>query len=181
MKMARTADGCRTMGDSRGFTLVEVLSVILIIGFLMGLATVSFSTLRQRYNEEQQVRQLLADVLDARIWSMHHGRSTFVSLASNTFYRIYQDTSPQPDGDGLLSELTDSLMTTKNLIAAHTWVKSIPTLTIVQFDDKGLLSSGSPTLVIRIDPSASAEYDCVVINFLKTGMGRMNGPNCTIK
>jgi prepilin-type N-terminal cleavage/methylation domain-containing protein len=167
--------------DAKGFTLVEVLTVITVIAALMGLAIINYSQLQKRYNEEQQVKQLHTDLLETRIRAMQHGRSTFVSLASATSYRTYEDTSPQPDGDRSFDAATDLLLKTVNLMAAHTWVKSISTATLVTFTDKGMLSSGTPTLWIRIDPSAGAEFDCVVISEIKTGMGRINGTNCVVK
>ena len=165
----------------RGVTLVEVLTVIFVMALLMGIAAVNYSQMNRRYTEEQQVKQLFTDLLDARVRAMQHGRSYFVSLANATSYSIYEDTSPAPDGDGLFTAATDSLLSTKTLIPSHTWVKSIPTVTIVQFTDKGLLSSTTLPMWIRIDPSAGAQFDCVAISDIKTGMGSINGANCVVK
>jgi prepilin-type N-terminal cleavage/methylation domain-containing protein len=180
MLVDRVDSGGGMLRDGKGFTLVEVLTVIFIIGALMGIAAINYSLMQKRYAEEQQVKGLFTDLLETRVRAMQHGRSTFVSLASNTFYSTYEDTDPTPDGEGNLTG-ADTLLKSVNLMAAHTWVKSIPTATLVTFTDKGLLSSGTPTLWIRIDPSAGAEYDCVVINEIKTGMGKINGTNCVVK
>lgn len=182
MEKARPAAGGGMMKDRRGFTLFELLIVIFTVGLLMGIAALSFNSMQTRYLEEQQVKTLYTDLMNARIRAMQHGRDHFVSLVtatSTTMYRVYEDSSP--DGDGIFSAATDSLLLTQNVIKSHSLVTSVSTLTIVQFNEKGLLSTNTPTAWIKINPSAGGEYDCVVIDLIKTGMGKMNGAICTIK
>jgi type IV fimbrial biogenesis protein FimT len=53
------------MGE-RGFSLVEMLVVVAIIGVLLAVATLQFSSYTQKANIESQVRTMYADVMEAR-------------------------------------------------------------------------------------------------------------------
>jgi prepilin-type N-terminal cleavage/methylation domain-containing protein len=180
MEMVRTAAGEGMLTDRRGFSLMELLVAMTIMGVLLALATLSFQGMTRRYSEEKQVKQLYNDLLNTRIRAMQQGRDHFVSLVSNTMYRIYEDTFTAPEGNGVLDIANDALLGTQNVLPAHTLVTSIPTTTPVQFNSKGLVPA-TQTGWIRINPSIGAEYDCVLIDQIKTRMGNMNGANCIVQ
>lgn len=58
----------------RGITLLELMTVIAICGVLMGIAGFSFTSLRNRYEAESQVRKLHVDLMNARVRAVHETR-----------------------------------------------------------------------------------------------------------
>ena len=165
----------------KGMTLFEVLVVMVIMGLLMGIAMLSFHNMQQRYNVEQQVKQLYSDVMNSRVRAVQRDRMQFVTFSgpTNTSYSVYED-GPPPDGNGLFSAATDSLVGTYNLLPTYSAVLSNPSMTLLQFSAQGLLVSPPPG-TITITPSAGGEYDCIFVDQIKTGMGQWNGTQCIVK
>jgi len=165
-----------------GFTLIEMLIVIGVMAILIGIGALSYTNMQQRYNVERQVKQMYTELMNARLRAVQRDRMHFVTFPTltSTSYSVYED-GPPPDGDGLFTTATDSLVSQNVLLASYSAVLSNASLTLVQFTSKGLLSASTPTGYIRITPTAGGEYDCVFIDQIKTGMGQWNGVQCIIK
>ena len=164
--------------NEKGFTLLELVIVLLIIGALMAIAMLSYRGIQQRAQVEQKVKQMYTDLMNTRVRAMQHGRDHFVSLATgSTVYRVYED-GPAPDGDGKFNTANDTLLSTQN-VAPFTVVLSTPTLTLVQFNSKGLVTG--TTGWVGINTTVVGEYDCISIDQIRTGMGKINGANCDVK
>jgi prepilin-type N-terminal cleavage/methylation domain-containing protein len=178
MATANAAAKDSMVTTKQGFTIIELIVVMLIMGVLMTMAMISYQSIQQRYQVEQKVKQMYSDLMNTRIRAMQRSRDHFVTLATGTnLYRIYEDTITPPDGNGQL-DAGDALLSTQS-IAPFTLVLSTATLTLVQFNSKGLVSG--TTGWVQINSTASGEYDCVKIEQIKTAMGKINGANCDIK
>jgi prepilin-type N-terminal cleavage/methylation domain-containing protein len=178
MAMANTAAGEGMVTNKQGFTLLELIVVLMIMTILIAVAMLSYKGIQQRSDLDQKVKQMYADLMSTRIRAMQRSRDHFVSLPSgSTIYRVYED-GPAPDGDGSFNTATDSQLSMKN-ITPYTLVLSTATLTLVQFNSKGLVTG--TTGWVRLNTTVDGEYDCIVIDQIKTGMGKMNGANCIVK
>jgi prepilin-type N-terminal cleavage/methylation domain-containing protein len=165
--------------NEKGFTLLELIIVMILITIVSSIAILSYRSLGQRYEVERKVKQMYADMMNARVRAMQRGRDHFVSMPTGTTrYRIIEDTFTTPDGNGQL-DANDTQITWQD-VAPFTITLSAPTMTLVQFNSKGLVSS-TQTGWVRIVSTTDGEYDCIVIDQIKTGMGKMNGANCIIK
>jgi prepilin-type N-terminal cleavage/methylation domain-containing protein len=178
MAAANSAAGDGMVTNKLGMTIIELIIVMVIMGVLISLAMLSYQGIQQRADVEQKVKRMYADLMSTRIRAMQRNRDHFVSLPSgSTIYRIYED-GPAPDGDGTFNTANDTLLSSYS-VAPYTLVLSTPTLTLVQFDSKGLVTG--TTGWIRINTTVSGEYDCIFIAQIKTAMGKINGANCVIK
>ena len=78
-----------------GFSLIELLVVIIILGIVASLGTVSFTGWIRKHDLESQVKEMYTDLMNARLTAMHQNRSHFISLSANQI-----TASEDTDGDG---------------------------------------------------------------------------------
>lgn len=161
-----------------GFTLVEILIAIAILGILVIISVDDFRGLMEKYKVEAETKQLYADLMDARGRAMQRNRVFFVWIGTNN-YNTYEDTSPAPDGDG-------SLQSTDTLVASTGVSHQIVTDNIAaaplnfQFNRNGIASVSG---FIRFSSTVLPEYDCITIKATRIKMGKYNatGNECVEK
>jgi prepilin-type N-terminal cleavage/methylation domain-containing protein len=163
----------------RGFTLVEILIAIAILGILVVLAVGNFGGMNEKYKVEAETKQFYADLMDARGRAMQRNRWFFVRIATTGpgyGYMTYED-RPLPDGDGVFDNTVDAL-------AASVTVRH-PIITV--------LAGGSPNFgfnrngiandigTIRFVSTAQPDYNCITINPTRIKMGQYVGGTCVEK
>lgn len=166
-----------------GFSLVELLTVIVIIGILVGIATMSSRSSMTRYGIESTAKELHADLLNARIRAAQTRRTHFITFSAAQ-YAVIEDSAPAPDGNGE-PDAADKTVLQKSIPPTYPLVwtaNSGTTSNRVTINPKGLVATGETgTARINIPVSESGEYDCVKVSELKMTMGKWNGTNCIEK
>lgn len=155
----------------RGFTLVEVMIVVTIIGILLVVITDSYRSWSRKYRAENDVKEMYANLMDGRARAMQKKRMYFVAI-TGTEYRIYEDTSPAPDGDRSLNTGADTL------VLRGAPVNPIQTFPAgISFDPDGVVSIDNG--FIRISTPVRADYDCITLRRTRIKMGRMDDAGVT--
>jgi prepilin-type N-terminal cleavage/methylation domain-containing protein len=171
-----------TADNNRGLTMVEVMIVVAILGFLAIVSGLSFRGWVAKYKVEDETKRFYADLSDVRARAMQKKRATFVDLSSTTSYRTFEDSAPAPDGDGNLNA-GDLLVAD----SATIWSGGLPYpidnptlggVTQVRFDKEGL---ANVPVTIWFTSSLSPDYDCINISTTRIRMGRFNGAICQEK
>jgi prepilin-type N-terminal cleavage/methylation domain-containing protein len=160
-----------------GFSLVEILITIAILGILVVIAASNFGGMNEKYKVEAETKQLYADLMDARGRAMQRNRASIVRINAND-YQTYEDTSPAPDGDGALQN-TDTLIT--NTTVSHDIATgNIAVPLSFNFNRNGI---ASVTGFIRFSSTAQPDYDCIWIRATRIKMGLYNatGNTCAEK
>ncbi len=137
----------------RGFTLIELIVIMLIIGCLIAIAALDFRTWIIKSQIESQVRTMHADLTSARVSAMNNKRVHNVTFSGKQ-YRIDDD--------------TPALVTTMALKYPITF----PGGATVTFDTRGVATDAVPDRAICVNSTVRASYDSIVISQTKINIGQ---------
>ncbi len=159
-----------------GFTLVEILITLAILGILVVLAVGNFEGMNEKYKVEAETKQLYADLMDARGRAMQRNRMFFVRF-SGTRYATYEDNNTAPDGNGVWDDPGDARVA--DVTVAHTITTAFPGgANTFEFNRNGI---ASVTGGLRFSSTATPDYDCITIGPTRIKMGQFGGGVCIEK
>jgi prepilin-type N-terminal cleavage/methylation domain-containing protein len=162
--------------NNRGFSLVELVVIISIIGILSTIAALSFSSWMLKANIEKQTREMFTDLNSARSNSIYQKkRHGMILQPSSYIIKRYSSADESRTGDA-----TKGVILTKNLTYPIT-SESGGSLAnqIIEFDIRGTTND---LVDIRATPvNSGSPYDCIVISVTRINLGRMEGGACVQK
>jgi len=172
--------------DRSGFTLIEMIITITIMGIVMGIAALNFNTWQTKNKIESQVREIFVDLNEARTNAFTQKKYYSIMFQPNSYVmKSYSTSQPTIYNIGTT---TGTVVATKNLkYALSTRTDSGTTITSIVdtpviFDASGITFNW---FTVTIDPSisgmGSASVNCLVISTARANMGKMNGTKCEFK
>lgn len=152
----------------RGFTLVELIVVMGIMGILLAIAGLNWHAMSTKSAIESQIKMLHADLMEIRLQALYTKTPRSV-LISGQEYKAYAsaDTSVAP-------------LVTRQFKYPVVWNSA----GVLTFDAQGLMNGAERTLCILphndISEVNSAAVDSMVISQARIYLGRRNGGDCKI-
>jgi prepilin-type N-terminal cleavage/methylation domain-containing protein len=166
----------KTDMKNKGFTLIELMVVITIVGILLAIGTINFAQWSRKANMEAQVKQMYTDALSAKVDAMHRKVQINMNIYVNTDSYDTRDSA----GTVLLPLKTVRFPVTTSAGAGNNLTLS--------FDLNGLKTAPNTTQTICLQDNDSAlTYDSIIIDAVKVNLAKRNPggacapANCTIK
>ena len=169
-----------------GFTLIEMIITITIMGIVMGVATLNFNAWQAKHKMESQMREIFIDLNEARTNAFTQKKYYSIVFQPNSYVmKSYSTSQPTIYNIGTT---TGTVVATKNLkYALSTRTDSGTTITSIVdtpviFDTSGITFNW---FTVTLDPSitdmGSASVNCLVISTARVNLGKMNGTTCEFK
>ncbi len=168
------------MMDNKGFSLIELMVVVSIVGVLSLALGTSFQGSMAANRVEGQIKELYSDMMRARALAMQRNRIYFVAIdpaaAPDPNYQITEDTNR----DGVLNVAagdTDLFPTPKLFSDPVIWGGGT-----IQLNTNGTIGTlGVIELVKDMSTSTIPDYNCIELLGTRIKTGRMNGGNCDVR
>ena len=167
------------MGNNKtaGYSLIELIVVVAIVGTMLGIAGFSFHEFQKRYAAESQVRIMHIDMLRARHRAFQLDKSYFVTVSADS-YQITEDTNDsggtKPDGGD-----TPIWPEPKRFRYRSLWGGTV-ILTgrgTISKSGGGILST-NPLPIIFDTAGTEPEYDCIAVAPTRINVGKWNDIKC---
>lgn len=165
-----------------GFSLIELIITISIMGIVIAVATIPFNSWQTKNKIESQTREIHSDLAEARTNAFTrkkvHGivfqPTSYVmkSYSSEVEYKYMIDAA----ANGVVLQTKDLKysITKGNTTTAFTNANGA-----VRFDTSGFTNDWFTVVVNPV--SASAAVNCLVISSARVNVGKMNGTVCEFK
>lgn len=166
-------------GTAGGFALTELITVLALIGIMLGIATMNFHQWQVKSGIERQTRELFTDINAARSESIFRKTRHRITFQPNSYvFKRYSSEDEDTDAGTVLNSRRLPYGLTREAgqdISDYS----------LEFDLRGLLTGAnfsSANLTLRINPvDSGAAFDCIIVHTARTNLGKMEQGSCNAK
>jgi len=162
------------MFDQRGFSLTELIVVVVILATLLALTTLNFSDWTKKYNIEAQVKEMTTDLTEARLLAIQQKKRHIVTLNPKSY--VLRRYSSEFDANGTVVQNKNLKYEIQRFTAG---AYSAFANTTVTFGDLGY-TTDLITIAVGVGLARPA-LNCLTIHNARVNMGMINGNNCEFR
>ncbi len=183
----RTGSGCAMKSPTKGFALTELITVMVILGILLSIVSLNFSSWQKKYYIENQAKEMMADLNDLRMRAIQTKSNHVAVLSANPQLMTFRSyTSEEP-----VTLTTGREVFRKSLKYPVKRQKTGGSLDVCgdigitprgftqDFQVGGTFQSNQTLVILPVGSSAS--LDCLVISDARINLGQNNGTGCVFK
>jgi prepilin-type N-terminal cleavage/methylation domain-containing protein len=168
---------------NRGFTLIEILVVITIMGIILMIAVPNYNETMTKSKIEKQTKELHSLIVSARLAAMQTKRPGAIFLGpQQCIHRVYTSVIyPTSTVFKVVDNTTFPFVMKRKATTGTTLNDLDVTSDNITFDTRGFTDIDKTTLVVT-PLKYSGGNDCVVIYTSRTNIGRMeNASTCSVR
>lgn len=172
----------RNHQNTHGFSIVELVVVIAIIGIIMAIAIPNFNDWQRKSKIEAQTRELMTDLNTARTESIYRKqRHALIMNADARGYVLRRYSSA--DESRTSTTPAAEIVATKNVGYQFSKANGSSIAdSIFQFDITGFTATPGDNDTIRVNPTSSgAAFDCVVVSTSRINIGQMSSGGACVQ
>jgi len=148
--------------NRQGFSIVELITVILIVSLLLAVAALNYSRWQTKSNVEKEVKELYADMMDMRQQALVRAMTHRVDFTSMNSIRLVRFAN---ENDAVGTQLQQ-----RNLPYAIT--QSATPFPSIDFNSRGMMVDPA-TKSICVFSDSGAAVDSIVIMQSRISLGRL--------
>lgn len=171
-----------------GFTLIELIITIALIGIVTSIATFGFRDFQSKSRVEAQVRQIASDIGELRIRAITMKQRHNIVLNESSYlfqsystYDLPKCSGGSPGGVPVPGKnITVSYKLKKANGSYYSGSCSNTAGDTFEIDQRGMLVGNGATVFIDY-PGNAASVDCLTIHTVRVNVGKNNGVTCDDK
>jgi type II secretion system protein H len=167
---------------NNGFSLVELIVAMVIIGILLSVAVINFNQWMTKSNVEKQANEIYMELAEARELALHTRQPRSVRVSANSLvFRRYTSDADLESGAGVLIKTK----TLRYPITPSTWSdpSANPNITAedILFTTRGIVDQPTP-ISICVYSTVGPAVDAVVVvqSRVATGKIKVQGGACDL-
>lgn len=157
------------MKAQSGFTLVELMVVIAIIGIFTAVAIMDLTQANAKYTVESYTREIYSILMKARNDAANTNVQQLVTLAAN-LVQVTQNTVENHTIDA--GETTTTSAYPRFAIDSNAVVVFPAISPTIVFDRRGMTDDSQTIRIINYPANAQPGVDCIVVSATRINMGR---------
>ena len=153
---------------NKGFTLLELVIVIAIVGIMAGVMTPSFLEWRDRSKVQGDATELRAAFESAKLRAIKHNTNVVVMFPDTTSYLVFIDTNENGARDADEDQIASRTLAAGVTITDNTFVGND-----MAFNPRGMADGPNSTGTITMTSPGGERYSVVVSSFGRVRLERL--------
>ena len=175
----KNSDGA-IVNTEKGFSLMELIITIAIMGIVMGIATLSFNTWQVKNKIEAQTHEMFADISEARTNAFTQKK--YYGLVFQPTSYVMKSYSSEVEIKNVAAQIANGAVVASKSLSYGITKKGLDiTDTPIIFDTSGFTNSATGLTIFVNPTSAAAAVNCLVLSAARTNIGKVNGSACEFK